>query len=61
MYLPSEERLIAFVNGIKAPRVTAFKNCFEAAMDYDTALGCAGLPDQPALRVWWDHMERQNS
>jgi hypothetical protein len=25
------------------PKLIAFRNCFEAGMDFETALGCAGL------------------
>ena len=59
-YLPDERRIVAFVANLKGPKLAAFRNCFEAAMDYETALGCAGLENQPALRVYWDYMERQN-
>jgi hypothetical protein len=55
------ERVVKFVSGLKSPRTTTFRNCFEGGMDYETALGCAGLLDQPALRIYWDHMERQNN
>ncbi len=60
MHLPSEERIVAFVSNIKTPRTVEFRNCFEAGMDYETALNCVGFADQPALRVWWDYMERKN-
>lgn len=34
-----------------APKLTAFRNCFEAGMDFDTALGCAGLSEAPAASI----------
>jgi len=44
------------------PKLTAFRNCFEAGMDFETALGCAGLSDQSedtieVLRRYWDNLE----
>lgn len=48
----------------KAPKLTAFRNCFEAGMDFDTALGCSGLYAHPfahkALRSVWNRWEAQN-
>ncbi len=46
----------------KAPKLTAFRNCFEAGMDFDTALGCAGFVDLPegsirVLRNAWARWE----
>ena len=48
----AERRAFDFVNSLKSARVVAFRNCWEGGMDYDTAIGCAGLADQPALRFW---------
>lgn len=44
------------------PKLNAFRDCFEAAMDFDTAIGCAGLSDQPeatkaVLKRQWDRWE----
>jgi hypothetical protein len=44
------------------PKLNALRDCFEGAMDFDTALGCAGLSDLPdvtidALRRLWDKWE----
>lgn len=55
----SEQRVVNFVAGLKAPKLCTFRNCFEASMDYETALGCSGLKDQPALRTFWNYLERQ--
>ncbi len=48
----------------KTPKLDAFRNCFEAAMDFETALGCAGLSEVPegtinALRHVWSRWEAQ--
>ena len=42
--------------------LSEFRNCFEASMTFDEALGCAGLADKPAeqievLRNWWRTLE----
>ena len=40
------------------PKLNTFRDCFEGAMDFDTALGCAGLSDLPEItnevlkRLW---------
>ncbi len=34
-----------------APRLNTFRDCFEASMDFETALGCAGLADLPAATI----------
>ena len=44
------------------PKLDALRNCFEAAMDFDTAIGCAGLSYVPEgtialLRRLWDRWE----
>ncbi len=44
------------------PKLNTFRDCFEGAMDFDTALGCAGLSDQPdvtkaILKRLWDKWE----
>ena len=46
----------------KTPKLDELRNCFEAAMDFDTAIGCAGLSDYPevtiaVLRRLWDRWE----
>lgn len=46
----------------KAPKLTAFRGCFEAGMDFETAIGCAGLSGAPeasidALRNVWARWE----
>lgn len=46
----------------KAPKLNAFRDCFEASMDFETALGCAGLADKPTeqvstLRDCWNRWE----
>ena len=43
-------------------QLSAFRNCFEAGMDFETAIGCAGLADKKPetlemLRRWWDALE----
>jgi hypothetical protein len=43
--------------------LTNFRNCFEASMTFEEALGCAGFADKdPAvidvMRFFWDTMER---
>ncbi len=48
-----------------APKLTAFRNCFEAGMDFEAALGCSGLSTAPAgsiaaLRNVWDRWEAAN-
>lgn len=45
-----------------APKLNAFRDCFEAAMDFETALSCAGLSEQPeatkeVLKRQWDLWE----
>ncbi len=45
-----------------APKLNAFRDCFEASMDFDTALGCSGLYDLPdvtkeILRNLWNKWE----
>jgi hypothetical protein len=47
-------------------KLSEFRNCFEAGMDFDTALGCAGLSDiKPeavdVLRGWWASLEANAS
>lgn len=46
----------------RTPKLTAFRNCFEASMDFETALGCAGLADKSedvieVLRAQWNRWE----
>lgn len=46
----------------KTPKLTAFRNCFEAGMTFKEALGCAGLSEKPAevievLRNFWNRLE----
>jgi hypothetical protein len=45
-----------------APKLTEFRNCFEAGMTFEEALGCSGLYDKPekqieVLRNWWRTLE----
>ena len=42
--------------------LSEFRNCFEASMTFEEALGCAGLAGKPAaqievLRNWWRTLE----
>lgn len=41
-----------------ARRTDELHDCFEASMDYETALGCAGLEDTDENRRRWQRMER---
>lgn len=46
----------------KAPKLTAFRNCFEASMTFDEAIGCSDLSEKPPevieiLRATWDRWE----
>ena len=41
--------------------LSEFRNCFEAGMSFDEALGCAGLSGKSedvirVLRNWWDDL-----
>ncbi|MEY9676057.1 hypothetical protein ABIE93_005991 [Bradyrhizobium elkanii] len=50
----------------KAPKLTAFRNCFEASMTFEEAIGCSGLSDKSpevieVLRNCWDKWERSFS
>lgn len=43
--------------------LTEFRNCWEASMTFDEALGCAGLADKPdtlkeVLRRFWINWEQ---
>jgi hypothetical protein len=45
-----------------AHRMLTFRNCFEAAMDFDTALGCAGMSELDEttiaqLKAMWNAWE----
>ena len=47
-----------------SPKLSEFRNCFEAGMDFETALGCAGLSDIKAeaievLRRFWASLEER--
>ena len=33
------------------PKLNTFRDCFEAGMDVDTALGCSGLSEVPEITV----------
>lgn len=49
-----------------SPKLTAFRNCWEASMTFEEALGCAGLADSKpelieVLRRFWDGLEKQFS
>lgn len=46
------------------PKLNAFRDCFEAAMDFETALGCSGLSDLPGatqevLKRQWARWEER--
>jgi hypothetical protein len=46
----------------KAPKLNEFRNCFEAGMTFEEALGCSGLYDKSpdvirVLRDFWLRLE----
>ena len=46
--------------------LTEFRNCWEASMTFDEALGCSGLSEKSpeiieVLRNWWISLERNFS
>jgi hypothetical protein len=59
------ERATATMEARRAfPKLNTFRDCFEAAMDVDTALGCAGLSDLPeasveVLKRQWNRWEER--
>lgn len=49
---------------IEPSRLHVFRDCFEAGMDFETAIGCAGLDTcniatKEVLRRTWDRWERR--